>query len=113
MWTPERPSWPMIILRTPKGWTCPKELDGHKLEGSWRAHQIPIADPVTNPAHLKLVEEWMRSYKPEELFDEKGTLIPELKEMAPVGRGASRQIRMRMAACCGSRSICRTSASMQ
>ncbi len=83
---PERPMWPMIILRTPKGWTCPKELDGHKLEGSWRAHQIPIADPVTNPAHLKMVEDWMRSYKPEELFDEKGTLIPELKEMAPVGR---------------------------
>ena len=65
----------MIILRTPKGWTCPKELDGHKLEGSWRAHQIPITDPVTNPAHLKLVEQWMRSYRPEELFDENGTLI--------------------------------------
>ena len=81
----ERPRWPMIILRTPKGWTCPKEIDGHKLEGSWRAHQMPILDPVTNPAHLKLVEGWMRSYKPEELFDESGALIPELKEMAPVG----------------------------
>jgi xylulose-5-phosphate/fructose-6-phosphate phosphoketolase len=83
---PARPKWPMIILRTPKGWTCPKELDGHKLEGSWRAHQIPITDPVTNPAHLKMVEAWMRSYKPEELFDEKGTLIPELKAMAPEGK---------------------------
>jgi xylulose-5-phosphate/fructose-6-phosphate phosphoketolase len=81
----ERPRWPMIILRTPKGWTCPKEIDGHKLEGSWRAHQMPILDPVTNPAHLKLVENWIRSYKPEELFDESGALIAELKEMAPKG----------------------------
>jgi xylulose-5-phosphate/fructose-6-phosphate phosphoketolase len=83
---PDRPIWPMIILRTPKGWTCPAELDGHKLEGSWRAHQIPITDPVTNPAHLKMVEDWMRSYRPEELFDESGALIPELKAMAPEGR---------------------------
>ena len=83
--TPERPRWPMIILRSPKGWTCPKEIDGHKLEGSWRAHQMPILDPVTNPAHLALVEHWMRSYKPEELFDESGALIPELKAMAPTG----------------------------
>jgi xylulose-5-phosphate/fructose-6-phosphate phosphoketolase len=82
---PARPIWPMIILRTPKGWTCPKELDGHKLEGSWRAHQIPITDPVTNPAHLKLVEQWMRSYRPEELFDEAGALVPDLAEMAPTG----------------------------
>ncbi|MGI4756725.1 MAG: phosphoketolase family protein [Janthinobacterium lividum] len=81
----ERPRWPMIILRTPKGWTCPKEIDGHKLEGSWRAHQMPILDPVTNPAHLKLVEGWMRSYRPEELFDENGTLLAELKAMAPSG----------------------------
>ena len=83
--TPARPLWPMIVLRTPKGWGCPKELDGHKLEGSWRAHQIPITDPVTNPAHLKLVEQWMRSYRPEELFDEAGALIPELAAMAPTG----------------------------
>jgi xylulose-5-phosphate/fructose-6-phosphate phosphoketolase len=81
----ERPRWPMIILRTPKGWTCPKEIDGHKLEGSWRAHQMPILDPVTNPAHLKMVEDWMRSYRPEELFDENGSLVAELKEMAPKG----------------------------
>ena len=83
---PERPRWPMIILRTPKGWTCPKEIDGHKLEGSWRAHQMPVLDPKTNPAHLKLVEKWMRSYKPEELFDESGRLIEELRAMAPVGQ---------------------------
>jgi xylulose-5-phosphate/fructose-6-phosphate phosphoketolase len=82
---PALPQWPMIVLRSPKGWTCPKELDGHKLEGSWRAHQIPIPDPVTNPAHLKLVESWMRSYRPEELFDGAGTLLPELAAMAPTG----------------------------
>jgi xylulose-5-phosphate/fructose-6-phosphate phosphoketolase len=82
---PERPRWPMIILRTPKGWTCPKEIDGHKLEGSWRSHQMPVLDPVTNPSHLALVESWLKSYKPEELFDEAGALISELKEMAPAG----------------------------
>ncbi|HWB33516.1 MAG TPA: phosphoketolase family protein [Acidobacteriaceae bacterium] len=82
---PERAKWPMIILRTPKGWTCPKELDGHHLEGFWRAHQVPITDPVSNPKHLKLLESWMRSYRPEELFDENGTLIAELRAMAPEG----------------------------
>jgi xylulose-5-phosphate/fructose-6-phosphate phosphoketolase len=82
---PERPRWPMIILRTPKGWTCPKEIDGHKLEGSWRAHQIPITDPATNPDHLKMLEKWMRSYRPEELFDEHGALREEIRAMAPKG----------------------------
>ena len=62
----------MIILRSPKGWTAPREVDGHYLEGFWRAHQIPITDVATNPEHLKMLESWMRSYKPEELFDEKG-----------------------------------------
>ena len=81
----ERPRWPMIVLRTPKGWTCPKEIDGHKLEGSWRAHQMPILDPKTNPEHLKLVEQWMRSYRPDELFDEAGTLIAELRSLPPKG----------------------------
>jgi xylulose-5-phosphate/fructose-6-phosphate phosphoketolase len=81
----ERPRWPMIILRSPKGWTAPKEIDGHKLEGSWRSHQMPILDPQTNPAHLALLEHWLRSYKPEELFDENGSLIPELKALAPEG----------------------------
>ena len=80
-----RPRWPMIILRTPKGWTCPKELEGHRLEGSWRAHQVPIMDVTSNPTHLKLLESWMRSYRPDELFDEKGRLIAELKELPPTG----------------------------
>ena len=79
---PERPRWPMIVLRTPKGWTGPKEIDGHKLEGSWRAHQMPILDPKTNPAHLKEVEDWMRSYQPEELFDDKGALVAKLQELS-------------------------------
>ena len=81
----ERPKWPMIILRTPKGWTGPKSVDGHKVEGFWRAHQIPILDPKTNPPHLAELEAWLRSYKPEELFDESGRLIEELQEMAPKG----------------------------
>ncbi len=83
--TAERPRWPMVILKSPKGWTGPRELDGHKVEGFWRAHQVPIPDVTTNPAHLRLLEEWMRSYKPEELFDESGKLVPELKELAPQG----------------------------
>jgi xylulose-5-phosphate/fructose-6-phosphate phosphoketolase len=82
---PDRPRWPMIILRTPKGWTGPKEVDGHKVEGFWRAHQIPVLDVKTKPEHLRIVEEWMRSYKPEELFTKEGALIPELQELAPVG----------------------------
>jgi xylulose-5-phosphate/fructose-6-phosphate phosphoketolase len=77
--------WPMIILRSPKGWTAPGGIDGHKLEGFWRAHQIPITDVGQNPGHLKVLEDWMRSYKPEELFDETGKLIPELRELAPNG----------------------------
>jgi xylulose-5-phosphate/fructose-6-phosphate phosphoketolase len=81
----ERPRWPMIVLASPKGWTCPKEIDGHKLEGSWRAHQMPILDPVTNPAHLQLLEHWMRSYRTEELFDEGGALIAELRATTPQG----------------------------
>jgi xylulose-5-phosphate/fructose-6-phosphate phosphoketolase len=81
----ERPRWPMIVLRTPKGWTAPAELDGHKLENSWRAHQIPIGDIVENPTHLKLLEAWMRSYRPDELFDAQGRLIPELRALAPAG----------------------------
>ncbi len=80
--------WPMIILRSPKGWTAPPEIDGHKLEGFWRAHQVPIPDVVKNPGHLHLLENWMRSHKPSELFDETGKLIPMLKELAP--RGARR-----------------------
>ncbi|MFZ1945289.1 MAG: phosphoketolase family protein [Acidobacteriaceae bacterium] len=81
----DRPRWPMVVLRSPKGWTGPKELDGHKVEGFWRAHQIPILDVTTNPAHMRLLEDWMKSYKPEELFDEAGALIPELKDLPPKG----------------------------
>ncbi|NER81704.1 MAG: phosphoketolase family protein, partial [Leptolyngbya sp. SIO1D8] len=83
--SPERPRWPMIILRTPKGWTGPQEVDGHKVEGFWRAHQVPMGGMQSNPEHLRRLEEWMRSYRPEELFDENGTLIPDLKELAPTG----------------------------
>ena len=79
----ERPLWPMIVLRTPKGWTGPKVVDGNKIEGTFRAHQVPIN--MSKPEHLKLVEKWLKSYKPEELFDKNGKLIPELKELAPEG----------------------------
>ncbi len=80
-----RPRWPMIILRTPKGWTGPKEVDGKKTEGFWRSHQVPFAEMDTKPQHVKLLESWMKSYKPEELFDGNGTLMPELAELAPKG----------------------------
>ncbi len=83
--TCERPRWPMVILRSPKGWTGPKKVDGHVVEGFWRAHQIPILDVQGNPKHLAEVEAWLRSYKPEELFDEKGTFRAELQELAPKG----------------------------
>jgi xylulose-5-phosphate/fructose-6-phosphate phosphoketolase len=80
-----RPRWPMIILRTPKGWSAPKEVDGHRVEGSWRAHQVPITDVIGNPAHLKLLEQWMLSYRPRDLFDAQGRLISELQALAPSG----------------------------
>src|SRR5207248_6429275 len=79
------PRWPAIILRTPKGWTGPKEVDGLPVEGTFRSHQVPVADVKGNPAHLKILEEWMRSYKPEELFDEQGCFISELAALAPQG----------------------------
>lgn len=81
----ERPRWPMIVLRTPKGWTGPKEVDGHKVEGSWRAHQVPLAGVKDNPAHLTQLDAWLRSYRPEELFDANGRLIAPLKALAPRG----------------------------
>ena len=80
-----RPAWPMIVLRTPKGWTAPGEVGGHKLEGFWRAHQVPMADVKKTPDRLRELETWMRSYRPEELFDQRGQLRPELKELAPTG----------------------------
>ena len=81
----ERPVWPMIVLRTPKGWTGPKEVDGLQVEGSFRSHQVPLAELATKPEHVKMLEEWMKGYKPEELFDANGTFKPELAELAPKG----------------------------
>lgn len=81
----ERPKWPMIIFRTLKGWTCPKVVDGLPVEGTFRAHQVPIADFVKKPEHLKILEQWMKSYNAKELFDKSGRLIPELSELAPKG----------------------------
>ena len=80
-----RPRWPMIIFRTPKGWTGPKGVDGLPVEGTWRAHQVPLAELATKPEHLKQLEQWMQSYKPAELFDANGSLAPELAELAPKG----------------------------
>ena len=82
---PKRAKFPMIVLRTPKGWTGPAEVDGHKVEGFWRAHQVPLSGIHSNPEHLQMLEDWMRSYKPKELFEASGKLIPELKELAPKG----------------------------
>jgi xylulose-5-phosphate/fructose-6-phosphate phosphoketolase len=81
----ELPEWPMIVMRTPKGWTGPKVVDGKPVEGTWRAHQVPVADLQLKPEHLKILEDWMRSYRPEELFDEQGKLVPELAELPPKG----------------------------
>jgi xylulose-5-phosphate/fructose-6-phosphate phosphoketolase len=82
---PSRPVWPMIVLRTPKGWTGPKVVDGLPVEGTWRAHQVPLAETRTNARHREQLEEWMRSYRPEELFDQAGALIPALQALAPHG----------------------------
>ncbi|QDT31993.1 phosphoketolase family protein [Thalassoglobus polymorphus] len=81
-----RPKWPMIVLRTPKGWTCPSEIDGHPAEGSWRSHQVPLGSMHANQEHLEVLENWMKSYRPEELFDENGRLRGEIAELAPVGQ---------------------------
>ncbi len=80
-----RPAWPMIVLRTPKGWTGPKTVDGLQTEGTWRSHQVPLAGLADNPAHLKILEQWLKSYRAEELFDSQGRLIPELADLAPLG----------------------------
>ncbi|HEX2894387.1 MAG TPA: phosphoketolase family protein, partial [Marmoricola sp.] len=81
----ERPRWPMIVLRSPKGWTGPETLDGKQIEGSWRSHQVPFADARTNDAHRRVLEEWMRSYRPEELFDNTGAPVPEIADLHPAG----------------------------
>jgi xylulose-5-phosphate/fructose-6-phosphate phosphoketolase len=81
-----RPRWPLLILRTPKGWTGPKTVDGKQVEGTWRSHQVPFAELHEKPGHLKILEDWMRSYKPEELFDAQGTLVPALADLPPKGK---------------------------
>ena len=81
----ERPAWPMIVMKTPKGWTGPKEVDGQKTEDYWRSHQVPMAEMAQKPGHVKVLEDWMKSYKAEELFDENGRLLPELRALAPEG----------------------------
>ena len=81
-----RPLWPMIVLVSPKGWTGPKVVDGRQIEGTFRSHQVPLSDPATHPEHLQLLEDWLRSYRPEQLFDTQGRLKPELAELAPKGQ---------------------------
>src|SRR6202035_3250813 len=81
----QRPNWPIIVLRTPKGWTGPKFVDGVPIEGTFRAHQVPVANVKNNEEHRQILENWMKSYKPEECFDEQGKLRPELAEAAPRG----------------------------
>ena len=80
-----RPRWPMVVLSSPKGWTGPRQVDGRQVEGTFRSHQVPISDPASHPGHLRLLEDWLRSYRPEELFDERGRLRPDLAELAPTG----------------------------
>lgn len=82
---PFRPLWPMVILRTPKGWTAPRKIDSNFLEGFWRAHQVPITDVASSPDHLKVLENWMRSYEPDRLFREDGSILPEIKALCPTG----------------------------
>src|SRR5215510_12203889 len=77
----DRPRWPMIVLRSPKGWTCPKEIDGTRTEDYWRAHQVPMGEMHEKPGHVRILEKWMKSYKPEELFDENGKFISELADL--------------------------------
>ncbi len=81
----DQPRWPMIVLISPKGWTGPKMIDGKRIEGTFRSHQVPLSDPAKNPQHLEQLEQWLRSYRPEELFDERGRLRPDLQQLAPSG----------------------------
>ena len=84
--TQGRPRWPLLVLRSPKGWTGPAELDGQKLENFWRSHQVPVTDVQRNPEHLEVLERWLRSYRPEELFDADGGVRAEIRALAPKGR---------------------------
>jgi xylulose-5-phosphate/fructose-6-phosphate phosphoketolase len=104
---PARPRWPLLVLRSPKGWTGPKEVDGLPNEGSFRAHQVPLAVSAdAPPAHLAQLEAWLKSYKPEELFDAEGRLLPELAELVPLGAAAWALIPTPTAACCCGRCTC-------
>ena len=109
--TARRPRWPMIVLITPKGWTGPKVVDGQRIEGTFRAHQVPLTDPATNPAHLQQLEEWLKSYRPEELFDEHGTLRNRARGAgAHAATVAWAPIRTPTAGCCCAICACPTSA---
>ena len=103
-----RPVWPMIVLRTPKGWTGPKFVDGLPVEGTFREDQVPVGEVRTNPEHLAVLEKWLRSYRPEELFDESGSLRSELAALAPSGNAAWVPIRMRMGDFSSRSWLCRT-----
>jgi len=102
-----RPLWPMIVLKSPKGWTGPKVVDGLPVEGTFRSHQVPLTDPKTNPKHLKQLEQWLKSYKPEELFDEAGKFRAELAELAPKAIAGWAPIRTPTVACCCAICECR------
>ena len=94
-----RPQWPMIVLRTPKGWTCPPEIDGKKCEDYWRSHQVPMGD-MDSAAHVKILEKWLKSYKPRELFDDNGSPKQQLKDLAPRGAAGWGPTRTATAASC-------------
>lgn len=107
------PRWPMIVLRSPKGWTGPKEVDGKKVEGFWRSHQVPVSNCRENEGHRKILEDWMRGYDPEDLFGNDGRLKPELRALAPSASAVWAPIRMPMAACCARNSMFPISATMR
>ena len=108
-----RPAWPMIVLRSPKGWTGPAELNGKQLEDFWRSHQVPLPAPNKDPEQLKMLESWLRSYRPEELFDANGTLIPNCGRCHPRARGGWAPAPTPMAACCAASCACRRSRPMR
>jgi len=108
-----RPRWPMIVLKSPKGWTGPAEVDGRKMAGSWRSHQVPFSDPASNPKHLAILERWLQSYQPRRLFDANGAPRQELLRFVPCAIGAWARTRTRTAACCCGTSCYRTFATMR
>jgi xylulose-5-phosphate/fructose-6-phosphate phosphoketolase len=101
----ERPLWPMIVLRSPKGWTCPESIDGKKCEDYWRSHQVPMGD-MDKSGHVKILEQWLKSYRPDELFDKSGHFKPELAELAPKASAAWAPIRTETGGCCSRTCVC-------